>query len=217
MKKLFSILVKSSVVLAVSLCAQYCTINFVVGSQVTYLSGISSILPLIGAFGGIIGALFATLLRILFSTKAITGFSWLAFVIPGFCASMYWAHDGRLIRLFLPIVCMITFIIHPVGLYAFAYSLFWLIPIVIYFIKHKNIFLDALASTFIAHAVGSVIWLYTIPMTVVDFMSLIPIVCIERLLFASGMVIMHYLFSYLFEKVENRVFVSHNKVYKQSV
>ncbi len=46
----------------------------------------------------------------------------------------------------------------------------------------------ALASTFIAHAVGSVIWLYTVPMVASAWLALIPIVACERLLYTAGIV-----------------------------
>jgi len=80
-----------------------------------------------------------------------------------YVASLYWSTRHYSIRLLLPIVCMGLFIIHPVGAQAFAYSLYWLIPVVLFFVPQRFLFLQALGSTFIAHAVGSVIWLYTVP------------------------------------------------------
>jgi hypothetical protein len=59
---------------------------------------------------------------------------------------------------------------------------------ILYFVPQKNIFFTSLGSTFTAHAVGSVIWLYTIPMTAGMWLALIPIVALERLCFATGMV-----------------------------
>ena len=44
-----------------------------------------------------------------------------------------------------------------------------------------------MSATFIAHAVGSLIWLYTVGMTSLYWNSLIPLVAIERLVFAVGM------------------------------
>jgi hypothetical protein len=93
---------------------------------------------------------------------------------------------------------MILFVMHPVGGQAFVYSLYWLIPVALYFIPHRSLFLTGLGSTFIAHAVGSVIWCYTVPMTAGMWMALMPVVFCERLLFALGMVVMHFVLSSIF-------------------
>jgi hypothetical protein len=49
-----------------------------------------------------------------------------------------------------------------------------------------------LGSTFIAHAVGSTIWIYTVPMTAQMWLGLMPLVAIERLCFATGMVVSYH-------------------------
>src|SRR5207237_10360114 len=86
---------------------------------------------------------------------------------------------------------MALFIVHPIGSQAFMYSFYWLIPIGLFGLARKTLFLEALGSTFVAHAVGSVIWLYTVPTTAGMWVGLIPIVAVERLLFAMGMVVMY--------------------------
>lgn len=194
-------------------------ISFLVGSQMIWFSGVNAVLPLSGAFGGVFGAGLVFLARQLihfFYFKTVS-LSFLAFCIPGFCASLYWAQPsprlrrasftlegflGLFIRLLLPLMCMISFVIHPVGSQAAVYSLYWLIPIVLYFIPRKNLFLTALGSTFVAHAVGSVIWCYTVTMTPAMWMGLLPIVALERLLFALGMVVAHHLISFVLRKID---------------
>jgi hypothetical protein len=69
-------------------------------------------------------------------------------------------------------------------------------------VPQRSLFLQALGSTFIAHAVGSVIWLYTVPMTAAMWMGLMPIVLFERIAFALGMVIAHYVISFIFEMID---------------
>ena len=44
----------------------------------------------------------------------------------------------------------------------------------------------SLGATFTAHAVGGVLWIYTIPMTPEIYIALLPIVIVERTLFATG-------------------------------
>ena len=179
-------------------------ISFVVGSQIVWFSASNSVLPLAGAFGGVMGSGLVFLIRqlihlICFKTVSL---SFLAFCVPGLCASLYWATHHYAIRLLLPIACIGLFIIHPVGSQAFIYSLYWLIPAALYFIPKKSLFLQALGSTFIAHAVGSVIWLYTVPMAATAWIALMPIVFFERLAFALGMVIAHHLFSWIFGLID---------------
>jgi hypothetical protein len=196
-------------------------ISFLVGSQIAFFSGVNCVLPLAGAFGGVMGAgllfVMRQLLHLLFF-KTVS-LSFLAMCIPGFCASLYWVNPSihflktkntqgeRIfdiaIRLLLPLACMGLFIIHPVGAQAFIYSFYWLIPVGIYFIPRKSLFLNALGSTFVAHAVGSVIWCYTVPMTATMWMGLMPIVLLERTLFAMGMVVAYRILEFIFGKIDS--------------
>ncbi len=188
--------------------ATFFKISFMVGSQCAFFSGVNFVAPLAGAFGGVIGSYITLALRVLLGLLFfnITEFKFLVSYVPGFCASLYWASPNIVIRLFIPLACMVLFIAHPVGLPAFMYTFYWLIPIALYFVRRKNVFLEALGSTFIAHAVGSVVWLYTMPTTPVLWIGLIPIVAVERLLFASGMVLAHYVLVLVFDQVKNCAF-----------
>jgi hypothetical protein len=165
-------------------------ISFVVGSQMALFSAANCITPLMGVFCGATtaGAFFA--LRVmahLLMYKTIS-LSVLAFYVPGLCASLYLATRSSAVRFFLPALCMALFIAHPVGNQAFAYSFFWFIPMALYFVPQRSFFWHALGSTFVAHAVGSVIWLYTVPMSASAWLGLIPVVAAERFVFALAMV-----------------------------
>lgn len=180
-------------------------VSFLVGSQMIWFSANNSVLPLAGAFGGVMGSGLVFLARqllhlVFFKTVSL---SFLAFCVPGFCASLYWSTQHYAIRLLLPIVCMGLFVIHPVGAQAFVYSFYWLIPVALYFIPQRSLFLEALGSTFIAHAVGSVIWLYTVPMTAGMWIGLMPIVLFERIFFAVGMVVAHRILSFIFRMIDS--------------
>jgi hypothetical protein len=176
---------------------------WIVGSVASVFSVQNAVTPLVGAFGGLAGTtLFYSarfLVRIL-SAGSLAGLASgkiLAFHLPGFCASLSWgARSSRvgsaLMQVCLPVACMALFALHPVGAQAVAYSLYWLIPAALYFISRKTIFLQSLSSTFIAHAVGSVIWLYTVGMTPAAWLGLIPVVFVERLLFAMSMTAAYY-------------------------
>lgn len=100
------------------------------------------------------------------------------------------------LQFLLPLICMILFVSHPIAGSAFVYSFYWLIPVVLFLTKNKNIFFAALSSTFVAHAVGSVMWLYTVNMPADKWLALIPVVAFERLVAAVGIT-----FCYMFIKV----------------
>ncbi|MDO8577215.1 MAG: hypothetical protein Q7R82_02620 [Candidatus Daviesbacteria bacterium] len=92
----------------------------------------------------------------------------------------------NILILAVPILCIIAFIVHPIGRQVPYYPLFfWWIPIAAYF-KRNNLFLKSLGATFTAHAVGSTAFLYALNLPTEVWRSLPPIVVSERLLFASG-------------------------------
>ena len=176
--------------------ASYFKITGVQGSFSSFFSLAHIIAPLVGAFAGISGSL------AVFGSSFIIRLISMPFIsivnpfyhLPSLCASLYWAGSRAVIRVGVPLLCMALFIAHPIGWHAAPYALFWLIPIAIHFLGRQQLFLTALGSTFTAHAVGSVVYLYIInPMTPQAWLALIPIVPFERLLFASGMVIVYSL------------------------
>ena len=173
-------------------------VDFIWGSLHTFFSASQIVGPLIGFYGGF------SCITVLYIAKDLikgiflgTGFlSPLALHIPTFFSAAYWASSSIIFRFLVPLLCIALFVLHPVGSQAAFYTLYWLIPLSIYFIPHRSVFLHALASTFIAHAVGSVIWLYWVPLKPELFWALMPVVLVERLLFASGMTLTYYLIEY---------------------
>lgn len=162
--------------------------SLVIGSIHSFFSLSNTFTPLAGKKGFGFATMVASLhLLIKWLVFGSVGYSALAFVVPGWCASLYWASDRLWIRALLPAVCIILFVAHPVGRQAAPYALYWLIPMVLCMSGWSTTFATALGSTFVAHAVGSVIWLYTVPMAVGSWYALIPLVAIERLLYATGM------------------------------
>lgn len=102
----------------------------------------------------------------------------------------------------IPIICMALFMLHPVGQQVWFYSLYWLIPLGAKIFKN-NLFLRSLGTTFTAHAIGSVIFLYTIPTDPGLWAMLIPIVAFERGLFASGIAVSYIGFNTVLSKLES--------------
>lgn len=168
-------------------------VSLIIGSYAAFFSATNMITPLAGAYGGGFASMFVFGFALLFRFCAgnLFTFKILAYYIPGLFASLYWAKTDIFFRLLVPIICISVFIIHPVGFYAAPYALYWFIPVFLYFKKQKSVFFHSLCSTFIAHGVGSVIWLYASQTTPMFWLGLIPVVLFERLVFASGMTLVY--------------------------
>jgi len=181
--------------------------SFVLGTKSYFFSGFCIGVPLLGALIGVYGA-WATILVTRFWRYFVWGsvFS-LSAGIPTMGAAWCWSLDEHLVdrrasvfllivNCFVPMICFLLFIIHPSVGNGWLYGLYWFIPVGLYggqligFLR-KHSFITALRSTFIAHAIGSTIWCYTVPMTPDAWLSLLPIVAIERLVMASGMMVIY--------------------------
>jgi hypothetical protein len=180
----------------------------IVGSHCSFFSLTDALTPLTGALGigvGIVAILIRTGLTFFKISVAIMA---PVYHLPGFFASASWTYPNFFMKVGLPFLCMVLFVIHPFGFYAAPYALYWLIPMVIYFSGKKAIFLQALSSTFIAHAVGSVIWLYAKSLPTAVWLELIPVVVFERLLYAACMTLVYYGVRECWRlRVKNRLFV----------
>ena len=187
---------KSFLFFVFAFCAAYLVkSSFIVGSYHAFFSGINCVASLacefIGNIGGSIFLLLPCLVSIISGKGLILSFC----RIPSLFASFYWTTNSKLYKVLVPFICIILFVVHPVGRQAWLYSMYWIIPIALVFLSSKNIFYKAFGTTFVAHAIGSVLWVYFVPMTSAMFISLIPLVLVERLLFASGMILVYKTYS----------------------
>lgn len=179
-------------------------VSFIIGSSKALFSGTSIVVPLVGYYGGFLGG--GLLLGMGAVWRCLSGdfysLHYLAYHIPGFCAGLYWAlkpcsFSSRALGLLLPALCMALFVTHPVGNQAWVYTMYWFIPMALICFNYQSLFSNALISTFIAHAVGSTIWIYTMPMTAAAWYALLPIVAVERLFFALGMILSIYALNWI--------------------
>ncbi len=160
------------------------------------LFALNTLLPVAGAFftmRSITGGFVAW-----FIVKAALGHLPITWGIPTLVAMLAWQASSSpsklpnfLLNLLLPATCMAIFILHPVAGKATPYALYWLIPITIFFTRTTPLLL-ALQSTFVAHAVGSIIWLFVIPTTPEQWLALIPLVAVERCTMAGIAALMFY-------------------------
>jgi hypothetical protein len=172
--------------------------------------------PLAGAFVGtpfgIIAVLGAQLLNAMIFGKAFTILNVLR-MLPMLFAVFYFANfrknklsNGAMI--IIPLIAFALFVTHPIAGKAWYYALYWLIPPLGIILPNKipgKLFLRSLGATFTAHAVGGTIWLYTVPMTAMQWTALVPIVAVERLLFASGIAVSYIIFNTLLYNLPENV------------
>ena len=106
-----------------------------------------------------------------------------------------------ILRFLLPLTAILIFVLNPASSDAFLYSFYWFIPVLIYLVQrfgklscnnnNCSLFCFSLSVSFVSHAVGSIIWLYMIPMTSAQWILLIPVVFFERLVFAAGSMLIY--------------------------
>jgi len=184
------------------------SINFsqALGAQNQYFTLFQFFGPIAGGFlgagAGILSVLLAQLVSFVLLGKSVDLINILR-LAPMLFAALYFAAygKGKLVQATVPLACMALFMLHPVGSQAWYYSLYWLIPAIALLIP-EHLFLRSLGSTFTAHAIGGIIWLYTLPTTPAFWLALIPIVAFERLLFAAGISVSYVAFNTLFARVE---------------
>lgn len=146
----------------------------------------------LGTFPGVIAVLTAQVLNALIHGTT-TDVASIVRLLPMLFAVIYFAKK-RTINVIIPILAIIAFNANPTGREAWQYSLFWLIPIAANFYR-KNLFVKSLGATFTAHAVGGAIWVWTFGLTKEMWLSLIPVVAVERIAMACGITAFYLIFS----------------------
>jgi len=185
-------------------------INFsqILGANSQYFTLFQFFGPITGAFlGPWVGALailFSEIGNFLLLGKEFTIIN-LFRLAPMLFAAFYFGSSLRKkvnVIAIVPLIAMGAFMLHPIGQQVWYYSLFWLIPIGMKLLFPKRLFARSLGATFTAHSIGSTIWIWTIPSTALLWNALIPIVAVERTLFALGIMASYLLFNTALSKME---------------
>lgn len=92
--------------------------------------------------------------------------------------------EGKL--LVVPALAIIAFNLHPIGRSVWFYSLFWTIPFIVWPFRDRFLIARSLGATFTAHAVGGALWIWAFNLPSNIWISLIPVVIMERAIFALG-------------------------------
>lgn len=179
-------IIKALAVITAVCLARALPFNWIIGSDFVMFSFSSIFAPVVALQCGLIWVS-----CFFFSLKLWTTSSLVYLCLhrlPLILSAQAFVRSNVLISIGAPLLCMILFMVHPVGGQVWIYSLYWIIPMVLYMIN-QSLWSRALQASFIAHAVGSVVWLYTKSIPAEIWLSLIPIVAIERLIMAGGIVI----------------------------
>jgi hypothetical protein len=173
--------------IAASLAASKINFSPLLGTENQYFTLFQFLSPIGGGiFGsgfGAVAALAAQAVSTAATGAPISAFN-LLLLFPPACAAWYFGAKGRAV-LAVPLACMALFWLNPVGAQAPLYALFWLVPVAAS-LARQNLLARSLGTTFTAHAVGSVAFIYSIPSTPELWMALIPVVIAERAIFAAG-------------------------------
>jgi len=184
-------------------------INFskVIGAENQFFTIFQFFGPISGGFlGPVMGAaavLISQLIDFVIFSKAVNLLNFLR-LFPMLFAAYYFGSKRKGFEVAIPAIAMFLFVTHPVAGSAWYYSLYWLIPIIARLLPDK-LFLRSLGSTFTAHAIGTTIWLYMIPMTPEQWVDLIPVVAYERILFAMGIAVSYIAVNTLLDALTAKV------------
>lgn len=163
--------------------------HWIVGSYNAHFSWSTMIAPIIAKYAGL------SWVGLFVVTARCTSWQMLFLScikrIPLMISSRAYIQPSRMLYQCVPMLCMILFMVHPVGQKAWVYSLYWLIPFALWWVV-DSMYIRALAASFIAHAIGSVIWLYMGHIPAEIWLQLIPVVWIERLTMAGCIVTCDY-------------------------
>ena len=191
----------SIVFTVIGLLAFQISISHIVGSKQSF-----TLFELLGPTGGMflgpilggISAFFVRALNVIIFHQQLDLLTVIRF-LPAMLAVVYFGLKTKKSAIIFPI-CIALFILNPIGRQAWMYSAIWLIPFAATFFK-KNLILNSLGATFTAHAVGSVIFLYTFGLTPAAWISLIPVVFIERGIFTVGIWASCLAFNFVLNKI----------------
>ncbi len=139
----------------------------------------------LGGLPGLIAVALAEIINFFLHGAKVLDAGTVIRLFPILMATLYFSKPSRW-NVLVPLVAIVLFNLNPVGRSVWYFSLFWLIPVAMYFFQERSVFARALGATFAAHAVGGALWVTFFHLPKAVWVGLIPIVIIERFLFAAG-------------------------------
>lgn len=191
MKKL---ILTTLILLLLGFLALQVPFSVLIGGQDQHFSLFDFMAPALGGFigsiPGVVSVIGVKAINALFHNDTFDTLTVIRLFPLAFGALYFGLRKYKPVVALVPILAIIMFNLHPEGRGAWFYSLYWLIPLVALFVK-KSLFFNSLGSTFTAHAVGSVAFLYAFNLPSEIWIALIPIVFMERMLFTAGTAIFY--------------------------
>jgi hypothetical protein len=157
----------------------------------------------IGALPGVVAVFLMQFINFLAHGAVVEDAGTIIRFLPMLFAVLYFARKGK-VNLIIPILAIIAFVVHPIGRTVWYYALFWTIPIITYFFHDRFLLARALGATFTAHAVGGALWLWVFALPAPVWISLIPVVALERVFFALGICVSFVLVNNLLAFLEKK-------------
>ncbi|MDP2812434.1 MAG: hypothetical protein Q8O32_01955 [bacterium] len=142
----------------------------------------------IGSLPGIVAVFLMQFINFLAHGAIVEDAGTIIRFLPMLFAALYFTQK-RKFNLIIPALAIIAFVIHPIGRTVWYFALFWTIPFIAYFFYDKFLLARALGATFTAHAVGGALWIWVFALPSTVWISLMPVVALERVFFALGIVV----------------------------
>src|SRR3989344_3227937 len=139
----------------------------------------------IGSLPGVVAVFLMQFINFLAHGAVVEDAGTIIRFLPMLFAVLYFAQKSKF-NLIIPVLAIIAFVVHPIGQTVWYFALFWTIPIITYFLRDRFLLARALGATFTAHAVGGALWIWVFALPAPVWISLIPIVVLERAMFALG-------------------------------
>lgn len=187
-KKHYKKLLFASIFTILGFLALQISVNQLVGSNVRFTL-FDLFAPIAGAFLGTFLGI-ASVLTMQVVNLVVHGVSnidkgSLIRLVPTLFGVWFFAKkEGKL--LIVPALSIIVFNLHPVGRTVWFYSLFWLIPFLVWPARERFLIARSLGATMTAHSVGGAIWIWVFNLPANVWIGLIPVVILERSIFALG-------------------------------
>ena len=126
-------------------------------------------------------------------------------LFPVAFGAIYFANKKKheYFNIIIPVISIVAFNLNPVGREVWYFSMYWLIPIAMHFVKDRFVFARSLGATFTQHSIGGALWVWFLHLPPQAWIALIPIVAIERFAIAVGMTASYLLFNNLLSALKN--------------
>ncbi len=158
----------------------------------------------LGSWLGVAAVFLMGILNILFHGFSAVDKGSIIRLFPILFGVLFFAkRDARF--LIIPVLAMVSFNLNEVGRSAWQFSMFWMIPILVYPVVKKSLVARALASTFIAHSVGGAVWIWAFNLPASVWLGLIPVVALERSIMALGICASYILLNNLIAVLSTKV------------